>query len=174
MVGPSDARLPRSKHSPHETHPGGDAARTAAHAQPAAEASRAAFPQRATAYPDRPAIAVGVAWYPEQWPEERWDVDLKMMRDTGFNTVRIGEFAWSRMEPVEGKFDFAWMDRAIAAAQRHGFMVVIGTPTAAPPAWLTQAYPDTLRIDEKGERAGHGALPAHVIREHREAEHRNQ
>ncbi|MGV1684628.1 beta-galactosidase [Sphingopyxis sp. NJF-3] len=129
---------------------------TAAHAQPAADTAPTAFPQRATAYPDRPAIAVGVAWYPEQWPEERWDVDLKMMRDTGFNTVRIGEFAWSRMEPVEGKFDFAWMDRAIAAAQRHGFMVVIGTPTAAPPAWLTQAYPDTLRIDEKGERAGHG------------------
>lgn len=123
---------------------------SAAHAQPVP------FPQRATAYPDKPAIAVGVAWYPEQWPEERWDTDLKMMRDTGFNTVRIGEFAWSRMEPTEGKFDFAWMDRAIAAAQRQGFMVVIGTPTAAPPAWLTQKYPDTLRIDENGVRAGHG------------------
>ncbi|MGK6319523.1 beta-galactosidase [Sphingomonas sp. DT-204] len=115
-----------------------------------------AFPARATAFPNHPAIAVGVSWYPEQWPESRWDTDLDMMRATGFNTVRLAEFAWSRMEPEEGKFDFAWLDRAIAAAARRGFMVVLGTPTAAPPAWLTQTYPDTLRVDENGQRAGHG------------------
>ncbi|WP_296616952.1 beta-galactosidase [Sphingomonas sp.] len=115
------------------------------------------FPERATAFATRPAIAVGTAWYPEQWPEARWDVDLAMMKATGFNTVRIGEFAWSRMEPEEGRFDFAWLDRAIAAAERHGMMVVLGTPTAAPPAWLTQKYPDVLRVDENGARAGHGA-----------------
>lgn len=113
-------------------------------------------PGRATNFAERPAIAVGVAWYPEHWPEARWDTDLKMMRAAGFNTVRLAEFAWSRMEPADGRFDFAWLDRAIAAAQRHGFMVVLGTPTAAPPAWLTQAYPDTLRVDENGTRAGHG------------------
>ncbi|WP_066816036.1 beta-galactosidase [Sphingomonas mali] len=115
------------------------------------------FPERATAFAARPAIAVGTAWYPEQWPEARWDVDLAMMKATGFNTVRIGEFAWSRMEPEDGRFDFAWLDRAIAAAERHGMMVVLGTPTAAPPAWLTQKYPDVLRVDENGTRAGHGA-----------------
>jgi beta-galactosidase len=115
------------------------------------------FPQRATAFATRPAIAVGTAWYPEQWPEARWDADLAMMKATGFNTVRIGEFAWSRMEPEEGRFDFAWLDRAIAAAARHGMMVVLGTPTAAPPAWLTQKYPAVLRVDENGTRAGHGA-----------------
>jgi len=114
------------------------------------------FPQRATAFPDRPAIAVGVSWYPEQWPEDRWDKDLAMMKATGFNTVRMAEFAWSRMEPEEGRFDFAWLDRAIAAARAHGMMVVLGTPTAAPPAWLTQKYPDVLRVDEDGTRAGHG------------------
>ncbi|WP_344711387.1 beta-galactosidase [Sphingomonas humi] len=102
-------------------------------------------------------MAVGVAWYPEQWPESRWDADLMMMRATGFNTVRIGEFAWSRMEPEEGRFDLAWLDRAIAAAQRHGMMVVLGTPTAAPPAWMTQQYPDVLRVDEDGTPAVHGA-----------------
>lgn len=112
--------------------------------------------QRATAYADKPAIAVGVAWYPEHWPEARWDVDLALMKATGFNTVRIGEFAWSRMEPEEGRFDFGWLDRAIAAAKRHGMMVVIGTPSAAPPAWLTQKYPEVLRVDENGTRAGHG------------------
>jgi beta-galactosidase len=115
------------------------------------------FPERATAFATRPAIAVGTAWYPEQWPEVRWDADLAMMKATGFNTVRIGEFAWSRMEPEEGRFDFAWLDRAIAAAARHGMMVVLGTPTASPPAWLTQKYPDVLRVDENGTRAGHGA-----------------
>ena len=115
------------------------------------------FPQRATAFVDKPAIAVGVAWYPEQWPEARWTTDLAMMKSTGFNTVRIAEFAWSRIEPEEGKFEFAWLDRAIAAAQAQGMMVVLGTPTAAPPAWLTQTYADTLRVDEDGKRAGHGA-----------------
>jgi beta-galactosidase len=114
------------------------------------------FPQRATAFAARPAIAVGVSWYPEQWPEARWATDLDLMKATGFNTVRVAEFAWSRMEPAEGRFDFDWLDRAIAAAQARGFMVVIGTPTAAPPAWLTQKYPDTLRVDENGMRAGHG------------------
>lgn len=114
------------------------------------------LPERATAFADKPAIAVGTSWYPEQWPEERWDTDLQMMQETGFNVVRVAEFAWSRMEPEEGKFDFAWLDRAIAAAKRHGMMVVIGTPTAAPPAWLTQKYPETLRVDENGNRAGHG------------------
>src|SRR3546814_5936627 len=78
------------------------------------------------------------------------------MKATGFNTVRLGEFAWSRMEREEGKFDFTWLDRAIAAAERHGFMVVLGTPSVAPPAWLTQKYPDTLRVDENGRRASHG------------------
>lgn len=114
------------------------------------------LPERATGFADRPAVAVGVSWYPEQWPEERWETDLRLMQATGFNTVRIGEFAWSRMEPEEGRFDFAWLDRAVAAARRHGMMVVIGTPTAAPPAWLTQKYPDVLRVDENGARAGHG------------------
>lgn len=103
-----------------------------------------------------PDIAIGAAWYPEQWPEERWAVDLDKMKAMGFNTVRVGEFAWARMEPSEDKFDFAWLDRAIAAAVDRGFAVVIGTPTAAPPAWMTQAYPDTLRVDEQGVRAQHG------------------
>jgi beta-galactosidase len=123
----------------------------------AAPRSPTTFPQRATAFADKPAIAVGVSWYPEQWPEDRWDKDLAMMKATGFNTVRMAEFAWSRMEPEEGRFDFAWLDRAIAAARAHGMMVVLGTPTAAAPAWLTQKYPDVLRVDEDGTRAGHGA-----------------
>ena len=119
--------------------------------------AQVSFGDRATAFPEKPPIAVGVAWYPEQWPEARWKVDLDLMRKTGFNTVRIGEFAWSRMEPREGQFDFAWLDQAIAAARQAGMMVVLGTPTAAPPAWLTSKCPDVLRVDESGARAQHGA-----------------
>ncbi|WP_347304586.1 beta-galactosidase (plasmid) [Croceibacterium sp. TMG7-5b_MA50] len=110
----------------------------------------------ATRFADRPAIAMGAAWYPEHWPEERWETDLQLMRAAGFNTVRVGEFAWSSLEPEEGRFTFDWLDSAIDLAHRHGMMVVVGTPSAAPPAWLTAKYPDTLRVDEDGSRAGHG------------------
>lgn len=70
--------------------------------------------------------------------------------------VRVGEFAWSRMEPREGQYELDWLDHAVAAASRHGIYTVLGTPTAAPPAWLTQKYPETLRMEETGRRAGHG------------------
>src|SRR2546422_3224443 len=103
-----------------------------------------------------PPILLGTAWYPEQWPESRWETDLTLMQQAGIHMVRVAEFAWSRMEPAEGQYDLDWMDRAIAAAGKHGIYTVIGTPSAAPPAWLTQKYPETLRIDEEGHRAEHG------------------
>lgn len=78
------------------------------------------------------------------------------MEAAGINVVRIGEFAWSSMEPTEGQFEFGWLQRAIRLAAKHHIFVVIGTPTAAPPAWLTQKYPETLRTDEHGIRAVHG------------------
>jgi beta-galactosidase len=113
----------------------------------------------APALADKPTsqpIAFGTAWYPEQWPESRWETDLALMERAHINTVRIAEFAWSTMEPEEGRFEFGWLDRAIAAAARHHIRVVLGTPTAAPPIWMTERYPDILRVDEDGTRAGHG------------------
>lgn len=115
--------------------------------------------EAAAASPDpytAPVPAIGASWYPEQWPETRWEADLVLMRRANFTVVRVGEFAWSRLEPSDGKFDFAWLDRAIAAAARHGIRVVIGTPTAAPPVWLTEAHPDVLRVNEDGSVEGHG------------------
>jgi len=109
-----------------------------------------------TQIPGRNALLMGTDWYPEQWPESRWDVDLSMMEAAHLKVIRIAEFAWSRMEPSEGHFDFAWLDRAIALAAKHHIAVVLGTPTAAPPAWLTQKYPDTLRMDTDGRRVVHG------------------
>ncbi len=123
-------------------------------------ASAGALPARAGA----PIIAqqggaplkLGTSWYPEQWPESRWDADLSQMEAAHIGVVRLAEFAWSALEPREGEFDFGWLDRAIAAAHRHHMDVVLGTPTAGPPAWLTGRYPDVLRVDEDGSTAKHG------------------
>jgi beta-galactosidase len=103
-----------------------------------------------------PPLVLGTAWYPEQWPEARWEADLQLMQDAGIHMVRVGEFAWSNMEPLEGKFDFGWLDRAIALAAKHQIVTVLGTPTAAPPAWLTQKYPETLYTTPEGRKAEHG------------------
>ncbi len=107
--------------------------------------------------PATPAVPmVGVAWYPEQWPEARWDADLALMQAAHVSFVRIGEFAWSTLEPREGVYQLDWLERAVRAAERHHIAVVLGTPTAAPPAWLTSAYPETLRTLRDGSRAKHG------------------
>jgi len=109
-----------------------------------------------TQVPGHDAILLGTDWYPEQWPESRWEEDLRLMEAAHVKVVRISEFAWSMMEPSEGRFKFDFFDRAIAQAAKHGMITVVGTPTAAPPAWLTQKYPEALRIDENGKRAVHG------------------
>jgi beta-galactosidase len=99
---------------------------------------------------------MGTAWYPEQWPRERWEKDLALMEAAHINVVRMAEFAWSTLEPSEAQFEFDWLDRAIEQSARHHIRVVIGTPSAAPPAWLTSKYPDVLRVDEDGHTEEHG------------------
>lgn len=111
---------------------------------------------QATNYADQPPLMVGAAWYPEQWPEQQWNKDLDRMEAAHIHVVRVGEFAWSTMEPEEGVYHWGWLDRAIADAAAHHIAVVLGTPTAAPPAWLTEKYPETLRVSENGVRAEHG------------------
>ncbi|MGC2545043.1 MAG: beta-galactosidase, partial [Silvibacterium sp.] len=111
---------------------------------------------QATQYANQPPILLGAAWYPEQWPESQWDPDLSLMEAAHIHVVRVGEFAWSTMEPTEGQYNFDWLERAIALAAKHHICVVLGTPTAAPPAWLTEKYPETLRISEDGVRDEHG------------------
>jgi beta-galactosidase len=120
-------------------------------AHPSSESS-----QIPTQLPGRDAILMGTDWYPEQWPEARWETDLQMMEDAHIQVARITEFAWSRMEPSEGNYDFGWLDRAIRLAEKHHIAIVLGTPTATPPAWLTQKYPETLRVDADGHVAVHG------------------
>ena len=103
-----------------------------------------------------PMLYLGTAWYPEQWPESRWDADLALMEAAHIRFVRITEFAWARMEPSEGHYDLDWVARAIRLAEKHHIAVVLGTPTATPPAWLTQKYPTTLRYLENGKQDEHG------------------
>jgi beta-galactosidase len=113
-----------------------------------------------TQLPGRNALLMGADWYPEQWPEARWETDLKLMAAAHFTVVRIAEFAWSTMEPAEGRYDFAWLDRAVRLSEKHGLAVVLSTPTATPPAWLTEKYPETLRVEPNGQRVERaGAVP---------------
>jgi beta-galactosidase len=99
---------------------------------------------------------LGAAWYPEHWPETRWPEDVRLMREAGLNVCRIAEFAWSTLEPTEGQYQWDWLERAIALLHDNGLAVVLGTPTAAPPAWLTFHHPDTVAIDANGRPVQHG------------------
>jgi beta-galactosidase len=98
----------------------------------------------------------GVDYYPEQWPEERWPVDARLMKEASFNVVRLAEFAWSRMEPDDGQFDFDWLDRAIDILHANGMKVVLGTPTASAPPWLMSKNADLYRVREDGQRVTFG------------------
>ncbi|WP_170773499.1 beta-galactosidase [Ruegeria lacuscaerulensis] len=93
---------------------------------------------------------LGVCYYPEHWPEVIWAEDAARMVENGLSWVRIGEFAWSRMEPTPGDLQFDWLDRAIDTLGAAGLKVVLGTPTATPPRWMLEKYPDMLAVDADG------------------------
>jgi beta-galactosidase len=100
---------------------------------------------------------LGVCYYPEHWDEAQWAEDAARMAALGLTWVRIGEFAWSRMEPEPGRLDLAWLDRAIDTLGTHGLKVVLGTPTATPPRWMLDRHPDMLAIDRDGRPRGFGS-----------------
>ena len=101
-------------------------------------------------------LHLGAAYYPEHWPEERWPEDIRLMKEAALTVVRMAEFAWSTMEPMAGKFNFDWLERAVDLLAASGIASVLGTPTAAPPAWLVQESPDLLAVDENGRRVQFG------------------
>ncbi len=98
----------------------------------------------------------GVDYYPDQTPEKYWETDARLMQEAGINVVRMAEFAWALLEPEDGKFEFAWLDRALAILQAHGISAVLGTPGSSPPAWLIHAHPDLLRVRDDGVRIPYG------------------
>lgn len=93
---------------------------------------------------------LGVCYYPEHWPQDIWAQDAADMVAAGLTWVRIGEFAWSKMEPTPGTFDWDWLDLAIETLGQAGLQVVLGTPTATPPRWMINKHPDMLAHDEQG------------------------
>ncbi|NJM93852.1 MAG: beta-galactosidase, partial [Cytophagales bacterium] len=99
----------------------------------------------------------GASYYPEIWPLENVEEDISRMKDLRMNVVRMGEFAWSSLEPQEGKYDFAWLHTVIDQLHANGISVILGTPTATPPAWLWEKHPEIGRVDDEGHREYHGA-----------------
>ncbi|MBQ0167157.1 MAG: beta-galactosidase [Treponema sp.] len=97
-------------------------------------------------------INFGVDYYPEHWPEERWETDARLMQEMGVQVVRMAEFSWHKLEPVEGTYDFEWLDRVIRLLAKHGIKTILGTPSAAPPAWMCNKYPDVMPVDRNGQR----------------------
>ncbi len=96
-------------------------------------------------------MRLGVCYYPEHWPEELWADDARRMAEIGLSRVRIGEFAWSRIEPEPGRYDWAWLDRAVETLHGAGLGIVMGTPTATPPKWLVDRMPEMIALDADGQ-----------------------
>ncbi|MEI7294475.1 beta-galactosidase [Paraburkholderia tropica] len=102
-------------------------------------------------------MQIGVCYYPEQWPRTMWADDARRMAELGISHVRIAEFAWSRMEPRKGVFDWTWLDEAIETLAARGLKLVLGTPTASPPKWLVDSIPDMLPVRADGTRWNYGS-----------------
>jgi beta-galactosidase len=99
----------------------------------------------------------GADYYPEHWPKERIPEDVKLMKEANFNMVRMAEFAWHKMESSEGNYDFSWLDRAMELLNKENIDVVLCTPTATPPKWLMDRYPEIYQVDRQGIRRGFGS-----------------
>lgn len=101
-------------------------------------------------------IETGVYYYPEAWDSSQWDRDFQNMAEMGFEFTHFAEFSWAMLEPAEGQYDFKWLDKSIELAAKHGLKVIMCTPTATPPVWLTKKYPEVLVVKENGQKAMHG------------------
>ncbi len=103
------------------------------------------------------AIVYGGDYNPEQWPREVWDEDVRLMREAGVNRVSVGIFSWAKLEPEEGRFEFAWFDEVLDLLHAGGVEVCRATPTASPPPWFAASYPEALPVDAEGRRLTHGS-----------------
>lgn len=110
--------------------------------------------QRFFAKPDL--MSIGVYYYPEQWDKKDWERDLTNIKKLGFEFTHFAEFAWTFLEPKEGQFDFKWLDDALDLAEKAGLKVILCTPSACPPAWMGEKYPEVYLVDESGRRREHG------------------
>lgn len=115
-----------------------------------------AFAQDLFRLPESSLMPVGTYYYPEHWSEDQWERDIKRIAELGFNFTHFAEFAWSRLEPEEGKFDFEWLDRCVNLADKYGLKVIMCTPSPTPPAWLTDKHPEILVMTDEGFQVKHG------------------
>jgi beta-galactosidase len=104
-----------------------------------------------------PHMIYGADYNPDQWPEEIWLEDARLMREAGVNLVSLGIFSWTKLEPQSGIFDFAWLDRLMDLLYSHGISVNLATPTASPPAWMVRLHPDMLPVTAEGVTLWHGS-----------------
>ncbi|MEV8034166.1 beta-galactosidase [Streptomyces sp. NPDC086182] len=95
-------------------------------------------------------VLFGGDYNPEQWPEETWHEDVRLMKEAGVNSVTLGVFSWARLEPRPGSREFGWLDRLMDLMHEHGIGVVLATPTSSPPPWMGRLHPETLPRDEDG------------------------
>lgn len=102
-------------------------------------------------------LVLGTCYYPEHWDPKLWDEDLERMREAGIRVIRIAEFAWSKVEPREGEYTYEFFDSFLERVARTDMKVIFCTPTATPPAWLTENYPEVLNAAKDGTRYRHGA-----------------
>ena len=116
-------------------------------------------------------FSLGVCYYPEQWPRDRWEIYATRMRELGLSFVRIAEFAWSRIEPAPEQWQWEWLDEAITTLEAQDLGVILGTPTGAPPPWLIAHHPEILPVDAHGHTRAAGSRKHYdhaspVYREH--------
>lgn len=95
-------------------------------------------------------ILFGGDYNPEQWPEETWHEDVRLMKAAGVNSVTLGVFSWAKLEPRPGEREFGWLDRLMDLMHENGIGVVLATPTTSPPPWMGRLHPETLPRDEDG------------------------
>lgn len=95
-------------------------------------------------FPEKNLITTGIYYYPEHWNENQWERDIKKIADMGYEFVHLAEFAWFKMEPEEGKFEFAWLDKVIGLCTKYNLKVLMCTPSATTPAWMRTNYPETF------------------------------
>lgn len=103
-----------------------------------------------------PAVLYGGDYNPDQWPEDVWPEDMRLFRAAGVNTVTLPVFSWAKLQPSENEYSFGWLDRVMELLHKSGIRVIMATPTAAQPAWMSHRYPEVLPVDEEGRRRPHG------------------
>jgi len=98
-----------------------------------------------------PRMGFGADYNPEQWPEEVWAEDVRLMREAGVTIVSVGIFSWALLQPTADSWNFGWLDRVIDLLHENGIAVDLATATASPPPWLTAAHPEVLPVNRLGE-----------------------